>query len=116
MRAFDAEVAHTGREREVEELGDLWSDLAGVGVDGVAAAQDQVERTVSLQCRCERAGGRERVGACERRIGDEHAVDLDRGLRAPRDRLPQHVVGRRWAEREDRHRSVTHRGRELDCL
>ena len=66
-----------GREREVEQLGELGADLAGVGVDRVAPDEHEVERAVVADRRRERACRRERVGARERRVGDEHAVDLD---------------------------------------
>ena len=55
-------------ERQVEELGDLRADLAGVGVDRVAAAQHEVERALVLERRGQGPRGRQRVGAGERGV------------------------------------------------
>ena len=100
-RVVDVEVAHTGREREVEELGQLGPDLAGVGVDRVPPDEDEVERAGVGQRGGERAGRREGVGAGERGVGDQHPVHLDAALGRPRDRLAQRVLGGWRAERED---------------
>ena len=100
--AFDREVAHAREEREVEQLGQLRSDLAGVGVDRVAAGQHEIEGTGSRQRGRKRACGRERVGPGERDIGDVHAGDVDPALEPPRDRFAQRVVGGRWPERQHR--------------
>ena len=45
--AVDREVAHAGEERQVEQLGELGADLAGVGVDRVAAGEHEVERALA---------------------------------------------------------------------
>ncbi len=98
--AVDGEVAHAGEEREVEQLRELGADLAGVGVDRVAAGEHEVERAFVFERGGERGRGGERVGAGERGVGDEHAVDVDVAREAPCDRLAQRVVGGRRAERE----------------
>ncbi len=114
--ALHAQVAHTGRERQVEQLGQLRADLAGVGVDGVAAEEHEVERSLVLdRCR-ERARRREGVGTGERGIGDEHSLDGDCVLRAPRDGLTQHVLRGGRAEREHRDHAVADRSGQLDRL
>jgi hypothetical protein len=58
-------VSHAGGEREVEELGELGSDLAGVGIDGVSAREHEVERTLAGDRGGECTRGRERVAAGE---------------------------------------------------
>ncbi len=68
---------------------DLGADLPGVGVDRVAPREHEVERTFVFERGGERRRGRERVGTCERGVGDEHAVDVDAAIEAPRDRLAQ---------------------------
>ena len=98
--AVDREVADAGEEREVEQLGELGTDLAGVGVDRVAAGEHEVERAFARERGGERLRGRERVGAGERGVGDVHAVDVDAAIESPRDRLAQRVVGGRRSERE----------------
>ena len=101
---------------KVEQLGQLGPDLAGVGVERVAAHEDQVERPFAIDRGLERGGGCERVAAGERRVGDEHAVDLDVAFEAPRDRLAQRVFGRRRAERDHRDRRARTLGGELAGL
>ena len=48
-RSVDREVAHAGEEREVEQLGHLGPDLAGVGVDRVATGEHEVERAFTVE-------------------------------------------------------------------
>ena len=103
----DREVPNTGQEGEVEQLGELGADLAGVGVDRIAAGQHEIEpcsllRGLVLERGRERLGRRECVGSCERDVGDVHAVDVHVLVEAPRDRLAQRVVGRGRAQREHR--------------
>ena len=81
----------------------IWrADLAGVGVDRVAAGEDQIERALAFEHLRQHRRGREGVGARVDGIGDEHAVDVDVAGEAPRDRFAQRVFGGRRAERETR--------------
>ena len=67
----EVEVAHAGREREVEQLGELGTDLAGVGVDRVAADEHEVERALdAVSAAASARAVAERVGAGERAVGD----------------------------------------------
>ena len=114
--ALHAEVTDARGEREIEQLGESGADLPGVGIDRVATGEHEVERPLARDGRGERACRRERVGSRERRVGDEHAVDLHRVVASPGERLAQHVVGGRRAEREHGDRAVADRGGELDRL
>ena len=94
--AVEREVAHAGHERQVEQLGELGTDLAGVGVERVAGRRGPGRtplpvRDRSRECRCRR----ERVAACERHVGDEHPVDLDVAFPSLCDRPRQRAFGRR---------------------
>ena len=107
---LDREVADAGEERQVEQLGELGADLAGVGVDRVAARR--ARGRTGLRARARRPSalrGGQRVGAGERGVGHEHAVDVDVALESPRDRLAQRVLGRRRPERDERDRVITRR-------
>ena len=88
------------RNGQVEQLGELGTDLAGVGIDRVAAREHEVERALARERGGERLRGRERVGARERGVGHVHAGDVDVASRAPRDRFAQRVVRGRRSERE----------------
>ena len=94
----EREVPHAGRERQAEQLGQLRADLARVGVDGVPAREDEIERALVANRRGERRGGGERVGAGEGPIGDQHAPDVDPTLeapaRSPRAGRPRQGAGR----------------------
>ena len=91
-----------GDERQAEELGELGTDLAGVGVDRVAPGEHEVEATEVLDGGGERPRGREGVGTGEGRVGDEHAAAVDVAVGAPRDGLAQRVLGGRRSERDRR--------------
>ena len=91
------ELPDTGDEGEVEDLGRLGSDLAGVGVHRVATDQHEIEGPLSLERGGQRPGGGQRVRAGERRVRDEDAV-----VGSPGDGLPQHVLGAGRTEREHR--------------
>ncbi len=104
--AVDREVPHAGQEGEIAQFGELGADLAGVGVDRVATGDHEVERPAVVardpfERGRERPGRRQRVGPREREVGDQHAVDVDAAVGAPRDRLPQRVLRRGRPERED---------------
>ena len=109
-------MAHTGEEREVEQLGQLGPDLAGVGVDRVPAREHEVERAFSREGGGQRLGRRERVGTGERGVGHVDTVDVDAAIESPRDRLAQRVFGRRRTEREDGDARARALGCELDRL
>ena len=98
----DRQMAHTRHERQVEELGDLGSDLARVGIDGVAPGEHQIERAGAPQRGCQRGGRGQRVGTGERGVGHVQTVDVYAAFEAPRDRFSQGVVGGGRPEREDR--------------
>ena len=115
-RAFDREVANAAEEREIAQLRELGSDLAGIGVDRIATGQDEVERARVGEHGRERLRGGEGVGAGEGRVGDEHTVDLDRALDAPRDGLAQRVLRRRRPEGDDGDLRTGPGLRELDRL
>ena len=102
----EGEVAGAGDERQPEELGELGADLAGVGVDRVAAREHEVEPAEVLDRAGERARGGEGVGAGERGIGDEDAAAVDVAVDAPRDGLAERVLGGRRTERDDRDRAA----------
>ena len=104
------------RNGKVAQLGELGADLTGVGVDRVAAGEHEVERAVVCERGRERLRGGERVGTGERGVGDEHAVDVDVAVEAPRDRFAQRVLGGRRPERDDGDVRARARRRELDGL
>src|SRR5581483_6070675 len=106
----ELEAPDTSDEGQTGELGDLGTDLAGVRVDGVATDQHEVEGTLALDHRGERARRRQRVRTGERRVGDEDAA-----VGSPRDRLAEHVFCRWRPERDHRARPVGEL-RELDAL
>ena len=75
--AGEGEVPRAGDEGESEQLRELGADLPGVGVDGVAAGEHEIEATEMLEGRGERARRGEGVGTGERQVGDEHAPAVD---------------------------------------
>ncbi len=111
----EREVADRRREGQVEELGELRPHLAGVGVDGVAAGDHEVEGPDGPERAGERGRGGEGVGARERFIAHEDAAGADAAVEAPGDRLPEGVLGRLGAERDDGDRAAVGRG-EVDRL
>jgi hypothetical protein len=115
-RSFQREMAHARQKREIEQLRQLGRHLPGVGVDRVAAGEDQFERARAADGGRQRVRSRQRVGARERGVGDEDAVDVDIAREAPCDRFAQCVVGGRWSEREYRDARVGADLRELDSL
>ncbi len=124
-RGVDVEVTDAGEEGEVEQLGELGADLAGVGVHRVATDEDEVERADVFERGGERPCRGQRVGAGERGVGHEHAVGGDVAFDRPRQRLAQHVLGRGRSEGHEGHgvvRAVVagavsgERLRELDRL
>jgi hypothetical protein len=98
--AVDREMADAGEEGQVEQFGELGTNLTGVGVDRVAAREQKVERPLTAERGGERLRGRKRVGARERGVGDVHARDVDVALASPRNRFAQRVVRGGRPERE----------------
>ena len=94
----EIEALHARDEGQVEQFRHLGADLAGVGVDRVAAGEDEVERSFALEYRRQRSGGCQRVRPGELRVGDEHAR-----VGSPGDRLAQRVLGCGRPERDDLH-------------
>ena len=88
-----------GRSSSSASSGPTWPVSASTEL---RPGEHEVERALACERGGERLGGRERVGAGERGVGDEHAVDVDVALEAPRDRLAERVVGRGRPEREHR--------------
>ena len=99
-----------GREGEVEQFGDLGPDLAGVGVDGVAPHEHEVEGALAAERGGQRRRGGQGVGPGEGGVGDEHAL-----VGSPRQRLAQGVLGRGRPQGEDGARAADFAG-ELDAL
>jgi hypothetical protein len=95
------EVADPRHERQIEQLGELGTDLTGVGVDRVPTGEDEIERPEALEGGGERAGGGERVRSGERGIRHEHPVRVDVPFARPGDRLAERVLRARWPERDD---------------
>ena len=95
-----------------EQLGDLGTHLAGVGVDRVAPDEDEIERV--LRRASAAAAGRGPSPTCRirRRPGRRSA----RRVGAPRDRLAQAVLGRGRPEREDGATCRPVRRSQLDTL
>ena len=83
VRSREREVAGAGDEGEPEQLGELGADLAGVGVDRVAAGEHEVEAAEVVDGGGERTRGGEGVGAGERRVGDEDAVGMSTSRSGP---------------------------------
>ncbi len=96
--AVDREVSHPAQERQVAHVRELWRDLTGVGVDGVAAGEHEIERTLLPERGRERLCGGEGVGSSERRVGDEHTVGVDLALGCP-TRWPRATSPRHWGVR-----------------
>ena len=109
-------MSYTRDERQVEQRRDFRPDLAGVGVDRVAAGEHEIERALASERRRQRFRRREGVGAGERSVGHVHALDVDVALEAPGDRLSQRVVGGGRPEREHDDARPQPFGRELDRL
>ena len=91
----DREVAHAGEERQVEQLGELGTDLAGVGVDRVAAGEHEIERPVA---RVLSAAASAFAVASVSDPANATSVtctprDVDVAIESPRDRFAQRVVG-----------------------
>jgi hypothetical protein len=107
--AVELELSDAGREREAQELGDLRADLSRVGVQGVQAAQHQVERAFGRDRGGEGPSGGERVGAGEAGVAEVHAAG-----RAAGEHLPEGLGRGRWAHRE--HDDLAVRSGELDRL
>ncbi len=84
----DLERLDPGQHGQVEQLGQLSPDLAGVGVDRVSPGQDEVERAAPPKGGGEGVGRGERVRTGEGGIGDEHAV-----IGTPRYGFTEHVLG-----------------------
>ena len=81
-------------EGEVEQLGQLRADLAGLPVDGVAAEEDQVEGPGVPQDGGQRTGRRQGV-----RAGESGVAGVEPGVGAPGHGLAQDVLRARWPER-----------------
>ena len=93
-RAHVLQPADPAGEGEVEELGQLGTDLPGLPVDGIAAEEDEIERAGGPQHGGEGARRGQGVGARE---GSVAGVQTRVG--APGHRLAENVLGARWAER-----------------
>jgi hypothetical protein len=86
-----------GEEGQAQHGRHLRWDLSGVGIDRVAAEQDEIERALVLEGGGERPGGGPGVAAGEGEVGDVDAL-----IGAEGDRLAQHVLRRGGSERDDR--------------
>ena len=51
VHAFDCKVTHAGEKREVEELGELGTDLASIGIHRVAPGDNEIERPFPRRAR-----------------------------------------------------------------
>ena len=93
------QLACPGQEGELQQFGHLGGHLAGVGIDGVAAAEHQVPWAPPVQRGRQRPCRGQGVAPGERRIGHVQAARA-----ATQDCLAQHCVGRRWPEGDGRAR------------
>ena len=92
---IEFDLARPSDKGETEQFGKFGADLPGVGIDRVEAAQDEVERAVTMDRDRQCASCRERVAAGERRIAHVHAAG-----RAAGDHLAHGVLGAGWSHRE----------------
>ena len=68
----EVEAADMADVGQAHELGHLRADLSGLAVGAVAAADDEVG-LLTVQGQGQGAGGRQRVAASQRPVGDQYA-------------------------------------------
>ena len=84
--------------RELEFFRNLRPDLGGVAVDGLAAAEDQIDLADLLRAAGERIACRKGIGSGERAVGHQN-----RFIRTAVKRLPENLGGSRHSHRGNHH-------------
>lgn len=105
----DLELSAGTGERPVHQLGELGTDLARVGVDGVLAHEHEVELPEARDETGEGGCRSEGVGTAKGRVAQQ-----DPAIGAARDRLAQAVLCCGGSHRRDDDLAGTARGDELD--